>query len=81
MEVSDTGSGSGTSRKNLITCCYPILTQAILRNFFNQNPLLAANITFLVVVLQAKGNMLYKEGECDRPADGKGEGDIPKTRV
>jgi hypothetical protein len=24
--------------------------------------------------------MLYKEGECDRPADGKGEGDIPKTR-
>jgi hypothetical protein len=52
-----------------------------LQKFFNQNPLLAGNITFLVVVLQAKGNMLYKEGECDRPAaDGTREGDIPKTR-
>ena len=70
MEVSDTDCGCGTSRKNFITCRYPILTQAILRKFFNQNPLLAANITFLVAVLQAKGNMLYKDRECDRPADG-----------
>jgi hypothetical protein len=61
MEASGTGCGCGTSRKNFITCRYPILTQAIIQKFFNQNPLLAANITFLVVVLQAKGNMLYKE--------------------
>jgi len=61
MEANDTGCGCGTSRKNFITCRYPILTEAVLQKFFNQNPLLAANITLLVVVLQAKGNMLYKE--------------------
>jgi hypothetical protein len=33
----------------------------ILRKFFNQHPLLATNITFLLVVLQVKRNILYKE--------------------